>query len=166
MLYILALFAISAWAQTADLMVVNARIYTLNPAQPIASRLAVKDGKILAIGGTRNYAGPQTRTIDAHGAAIYPGFIDSHGHMQALGESLATLDLRGAKSQEQVAEMVRKAAAVHQPGDWITGWAWDQNNWPGKQFPTWESLSAAAPENPVYLERVDGHAGWTNRKAL
>ncbi len=166
MLYILALLAVAALAQTAELAITGARIYTVDPAHPTASAMAVKDGKILAIGDITKFIGPSTRKIDVHGGAIIPGFIDSHGHMEGLGDSLDTLDLRGTKSEQEVAEIIRKAAREHKPGDWIRGHSWDQNNWPGKQFPKAETISAAAPENPVYLTRVDGHAGWVNGKAL
>src|SRR5437588_499286 len=167
MLYILALFAVAALAQTADLAITNGRIYTVERSNPTASSIAVKDGKILATGGDiARYIGPSTRRIDAHGATIIPGFIDSHGHMLALGDSLEMLDLRGAKSEQEIADLVHTAARGRKPGEWIRGRAWDQNNWPGGKFPTFESISTAAPENPVYLTRVDGHAGWANRKAL
>jgi predicted amidohydrolase YtcJ len=86
--------------------------------------------------------------------------------MEALGDSLETLDLRNARSEQEIAGMVRRAARERKPGEWIRGHAWDQNNWPVKQFPTMDAISLAAPENPVYLERVDGHAGWANRKAM
>jgi predicted amidohydrolase YtcJ len=166
MLYILALFAVAALAQTADLAITGARIYTVDPARPSASALAVKDGKILAVGEIGAYLGPSTRKIEAHGATLIPGFIDSHGHMHGLGDSLETLDLRGAKSEDEIAQIVSKAARELKPGEWIRGRAWDQNLWPGKQFPAADAISAAAPENPVYLTRVDGHAGWVNRKAM
>ena len=166
MLYILALFAVAAFGQTADLAITGARIYTVDPAHPTASAIAVKNGKILAINDIERFIGPSTRRIDAQGATIIPGFIDSHGHMEALGDSLETLDLRGTKSVEEIAAIVRRAALGSKPGEWIRGHSWDQNNWAGKQFPTAEPISAAAPENPVYLTRVDGHAGWVNRKAL
>jgi len=129
--------------------------------------MAVKAGKVLAAApDVTSYIGPSTRKIDAHGATVIPGFIDSHGHMAALGDSLEALDLRGTKSEEEIADLVRDAARHSQPGEWIQGRAWDQNNWPGRQFPTSAALSAAAPDNPVYLTRVDGHAGWVNRKAM
>src|SRR5690242_8096389 len=166
MLYILALFAVAAFGQTADLAITDVRIYTVDPAHPTASAIAIKGGKILAIDDIAKYMGPATRQIDAHGGTIIPGFIDSHGHMEALGESLETLDLRGTKSVKQIAEIVRKAAEGRKPGEWIQGHSWDQNNWAGKQFPKADPISAAAPWNPVYLTRVDGHAGWANRKAL
>lgn len=166
MLYILALFAGAALAQTADLTLTNARIYTADPGHPTASGIAVKGGKIIAIDDIARFIGPSTRQIDARHGTIVPGFTDSHGHMEALGDSLETLDLRGTSSVEEIAAIVRKAVQDHKPGEWIRGRSWDQNNWTGKQFPTAESISAAAPENPVYLTRVDGHAGWANRKAL
>jgi len=167
MLYILALFAVAAFAQTADLAMTGARIYTAERSKPTASAMAVQGGKILAIGDDiSRYIGPSTRKIDLAGATIIPGFIDSHGHMEALGDSLEILDLRGTKSEKEVAEMVRQTARNRKPGEWIRGRAWDQNNWPGKQFPTFRTISEAAPDNPVYLTRVDGHAGWASRKAM
>jgi predicted amidohydrolase YtcJ len=166
MLYILALFAMAAFPQ-ADLAVTGARIYTVNPANPTASAIAVRAGKILAVGDdVAPFIGPATRKIDAKGAAILPGLIDAHGHMSSLGESLEVLDLRGTRSEQEIADLVRKAALGRKPGEWIRGRSWDQNNWPSRQFPTEASISAAAPDNPVYLTRVDGHAGWVNRKAM
>jgi predicted amidohydrolase YtcJ len=167
MLYILPLLAGAAFAQTADLAVTNARIYTVERPNSTASAIAVKSGRILAIGDDiSQYIGASTRRVDAHGATIVPGLIDSHGHMEALGESLDILDLRSTKSEHEIAEIVQKAARSRKPGEWIQGRAWDQNNWIGKKFPTADALSAAAPDNPVYLTRVDGHAGWVNRRAM
>src|SRR5437867_315222 len=131
MLYILALFATLAFAQTADLAVTGARIYTADPAHPTASAIAVKNGNILAVGDDiTRYMGASTRRIDAKGATIIPGLIDSHVHMQGLGDSLEILDLRDAKSEQQIADMVRKATHSHRPGEWIRGRVWDQNKWP------------------------------------
>ena len=143
MLYILPLLAGVAFAQTADLAVTNARIYTVERPHSTASAMAVKSGKILAIGGDiSQYLGASTRRVDAHGATIIPGLIDSHGHMEALGESLEVLDLRSTKSEPEIAEIVRIAALNRKPGEWIQGRAWDQNNWTEKQFPTAEAISA------------------------
>jgi predicted amidohydrolase YtcJ len=167
MLYILPFLAGVAFAQTADLTVTNAHIYTVEGSHSTASAIAVKSGKILAIGNDiSQYVGTATKRLDAHGATIIPGLIDSHGHMEALGESLEILDLRSTKSEREIAEIVRKAARNRKPGEWIQGRAWDQNNWAEKQFPTAEAISAAAPGNPVFLSRVDGHACWVNRKAM
>jgi predicted amidohydrolase YtcJ len=158
------LAALCLHAQTADLLVVNAKIYTADPAHPTASTLAVKSGRIVYVGNA--FPGVAQKSIDAKGATVIPGMIDSHTHMEGLGDSLENLDLRGVTSEAAAAEIVRKAAANRKPGEWIRGRAWDQNLWPGKQFPTEESISKAAPHNPVALSRVDGHATWANRQAL
>ena len=154
-------------AQTADLAITGARIYTLNPQNQVVSAIAVKDGKVLAVGDSvEPYLGPSTRRIDAQGATIVPGLIDAHVHMRNFGDSLQILDLRGTKSAEQIAGIVRRAAQGRKPGEWIRGRAWDQTAWPSREFPTGGLLSGAAPDNPVYLTRVDGHAAWVNLKAL
>jgi hypothetical protein len=167
MLLILALLvAASATAQTADLVITGARIYTLNPAKPLASAIAIKDGRVLFAGeDVSSHVGPGTRRIDARGAVIIPGFIDSHVHMEGLGDLLEVLDLRNVRSVAEIAELVRKQAARLPAGQWIRGRNWDQTHW-GGQFPKAEDLARAAPNHPVYLTRVDGHAGWVNPKAL
>ncbi len=154
-------------AQEADLIVTNARIYTVDAALPVASALAVKDGRFLAVGSdVSEHRGPDTRVVDAGGAAVTPGFIDSHAHMAGLGRSLRILDLRRAASVEDVLARVREAAAHTPKGNWIQGRGWDQTRWPGRRFPDADQLSSAAPDHPVYLTRIDGHAAWVNRKAL
>jgi predicted amidohydrolase YtcJ len=160
-------FTTVAAAQTADLAVTNARIYTVNPKQPNASAIAVRQGRILAVGNdVARYLGASTRVIDAKGAMVMPGFIDSHGHVRGLGDMLGNIDLRGMTSEREIVEKVRAAAKQHKAGEWIMGRAWDQNLWAGQQFPDAAGISNAAPDNPVSLERVDGHALWVNRKAL
>src|SRR3954470_22410277 len=159
MLLILALFALLAvnlpGAVTADLVVENATIYTLNSAHPTASAMAVKGNRILAFDKEALASvGPSTRRIDAKGAAIIPGLIDSHVHMHALGDILESFDLRAVKSIDEVASIVKTAAGKTAAGEWIQGRAWDETNW-GGQFPTADPLSSAAPNNPVVLRRVD-----------
>lgn len=167
MLPILALLAGAAWAQTADWVAVNGRIYTLNSAQPIASSIAVKGSRILSIGDDLGrHIGSATKRVDLKGATVVPGFIDSHGHVAGLGESLENLDFRNAAAVADVQKSVAEAAARRPKGEWIRGRAWDQTRWPGGQFPTAADLSKAAPDHPVYLTRVDGHAAWVNEKAL
>jgi len=156
-------------AQAPDWILVNGNIYTVNPRQPKAQALAVRGDRLVAVGSNeqvRALAGPNTRVVDAGGRTVLPGLIDAHVHMLGLGESLASLDLREVASPEAAAQLVRREAARRQPGEWIQGRSWDQNKWPGKEFPTHAPLTAAAPNNPVYLTRVDGHAGWVNRKAM
>jgi predicted amidohydrolase YtcJ len=164
---ILALFFGLMGAQAADLVITGARIYTLNPQNSVVSAIAVKDGKVVAVGdNVDTHIEPSTRRINAQGATIVPGLIDSHVHMQGLGDSLEILDLRVVKSAEAVAEMVRREAGKRKPGEWIRGRSWDQTLFPSRQFPSGDMLTAAAPRNPVYLTRVDGHAAWVNQKAL
>ena len=168
------LLAATALAQTADLAVTNARIYTVNPKVPQASAIAVRNGLIVALGNdVKRSIGPSTKVIDADGATILPGLIDSHGHVRGLGAALEAVDLRGVTSEKEIANKIRDRARSAKPGDrsakpgeWILGRAWDQNLWSIKQFPTADSLTEAAPNNPVSLIRVDGHAVWVNKKAL
>ncbi len=163
----LFLVAALSTGQVADLVVTGARVYTVNPAQPTASAVAVKAGRILAVGDNlQTHIGPSTQVIDAGGAALIPGLIDSHVHLAGLGQALEILDLREAASIEEVTSQVRAAAGQAKPGEWIRGRGWDQTRWPGKEFPDRNYLSEAAPNNPVYLTRVDGHAAWVNGMAL
>jgi predicted amidohydrolase YtcJ len=159
----------AAGSQPADLILHNARIYTVGDRQPTAEAVAVRGDRIVRVGRSSDVLalrGPATRVIDLQGSTVVPGLADAHGHFLGLGQSLQRLDFRGTTSYEQIVEMVRKAAAQARPGEWILGRAWDQNDWPEKQFPTADTLDAAAPQNPVYLTRVDGHAGLANHRAL
>jgi predicted amidohydrolase YtcJ len=155
--------------EPASLIVHNARVYTVNPAQPQAEAVAVRGDRIVLV-GTSDTAlalrGADTRVIDANGATLVPGIQDAHGHFTNLGASLQILPLRGTTSYEQIVEMVRARAATARPGEWIQGRSWDQNLWPIKDWPHHAQLSAAAPNNPVYLTRVDGHAALVNQAAL
>ena len=110
-LCILAALGASALAQPAALVVQNAKVYTADPSRPRAKALAVDAGRIVAVGDdVSSRIGPKTQVIDARGAAIVPGFIDSHGHVRGLGDSLANLNLREAKSADEVARQVAEAA--------------------------------------------------------
>jgi len=95
-----------------------------------------------------------------------PGFHDSHAHLYGLGKSLATLDLMGTESVEQVVRIVQEGAADFAPWSWIEGRGWDQNDWAVQEYPHRRLLDAVAPDRPVMLRRVDGHASWVNSKAL
>ena len=166
MLTILALLATAMVGLGADLLVENAVIYTVNPQQPVASAMLARDGRILAVGPeARKLATPEAHRLDANGRTVVPGFIDSHGHMAGLGDMLEVVDLRDAQSVEEVAKRVGERAAATPSGQWVRGRAWDQTNW-GGEFPTSAALDAAAPEHPVFLVRVDGHAAWVNHRAL
>ncbi|HZW30299.1 MAG TPA: amidohydrolase family protein, partial [Isosphaeraceae bacterium] len=145
------------------------RIWTGDKAHPWAEALAARGGVLTAVGTAEEVLrlrGPSTRVIDRPGAFAIPGLIDAHGHMESLGASLEGVDLRGVASLEEVARRV-KARAAAAPGDsWIMGRNWDQSLWPGGAFPTAAVLDAVAPHWPVWLRRVDGHAGWANSEAM
>jgi hypothetical protein len=166
---VLGAVAAAQGPQPADLIIHNARIYTANPKQPRAEAIALRGERIAAVGSNAEVLtlkGSSTRVIDAQGGAVVPGLHDAHGHFTGLGASLQRLRLRNTTSAGQIADMVKAAAAKARPGEWILGRSWDQNDWPTKQFPTAAILDAAAPAHPVYLTRVDGHAGWANSKAM
>ena len=159
----------SAQDAPADLILHNAAIYTAEDARPRAEAVAIRGDRIAAVGSSADILklkGASTRVIDARGAAVIPGLHDAHGHFTGLGSSLQVLRLRGTKNWEQIVGMVRRRAASARPGEWILGRNWDQNDWPVKEFPVHELLSAAAPNNPVYLTRVDGHASIANKAAM
>jgi len=169
----LALFALApamATAQApADLVFTNGRIYTVDDAHPEASALAVRGGRVLFVGSdaeARALAGSATRVIDLHGNTVFPGFTDAHAHLLGLGNMLQRVNLAGSASYEEVISRVKAWAKDVKPGEWIQGRGWDQNRWPTKDFPTHEALSRAFPNNPVVLDRIDGHASLANARAM
>jgi predicted amidohydrolase YtcJ len=154
---------------TADLIVTNARIYTVDPSRPFVEAMVVANGRVLFTGPARSamaYRGSNTRVIDAQGQTVIPGMIDAHVHLLGLGTALRTVSLVGTTSYEQVIERVAARAREIPPGTWITGRGWDQNDWGDTRFPTHDALSRAVPNHPVYLTRVDGHAALVNAAAL
>jgi predicted amidohydrolase YtcJ len=164
--------SLTAHAQTsgpADLLVTNARIYTVDDTRPVVSAMAVKDGKILFIGSEREamaLRGPNTRIVDAGGHTVIPGMVDAHAHLLGLGQALGQVDLVGARSYDEVVARVAAAARGLPAGKWLLGRGWDQNDWGDTRFPTHDALTRAVPNNPVYLTRVDGHAGLANATAM
>ena len=100
------------------------------------------------------------------GAFVMPGLQDAHGHLLGLGSSLVEVDLVGTSSYREVVERARAAAKKLPPGAWIVGRGWDQNDWTEKRMPHHRLLSEAVPDHPVWLARIDGHAGLANQRAL
>lgn len=109
---------------------------------------------------------PQARLVDTTGMTVLPGLADAHGHLYGLGVALDVVSLTGTASEDEVVARVKQRAAGARAGEWVIGRGWDQNDWPVKEFPTSAALSAAVPDHPVFLERVDGHAGWANDAAM
>ncbi|NUQ21284.1 MAG: amidohydrolase [Gemmatimonadaceae bacterium] len=153
----------------ADLVVVNATVYTVDDSRPTAEAIAVRDGRIMFVGSRRGVdaiTGPATKVVDAHGGTVIPGMTDAHAHFMGLGQALRTVDLTGTTSYQQVIDRVVARAKTVPAGTWIIGRGWDQNDWGDTRFPTHDALSRAVPNNPVLLERVDGHAQLANAKAM
>lgn len=159
----------AAAQQPADLLLTNARIHTADAARPRAAALAVREGRVLFVGSeaeAATFRGPATEVIDAGGRTVIPGIVDAHAHLMNLGASLLMVDLRGARSYDEVIARVRAQAARLPAGTWVRGRGWDQNLWADTRFPTHAALSAAVPDHPVYLTRVDGHAALVNAAAM
>lgn len=165
---IVLLFVLSGCTKPkADLVIYNAKIYTVNNKFDIAEAIAIKDGKILAVGSSADIRKQFTGTeeLDAKGKPVYPGFIDAHAHFFGYGESLQSADLTETKSWDEVVSRLVEFAKTH-PDGWLTGRGWDQNDWANKQFPSKEKLDSLFPNRPVMLERIDGHAAIVNQSAL
>jgi predicted amidohydrolase YtcJ len=153
----------------ADLIVTNARIYTVDDNRPLAAALAVRGGRVLFVGSEREalaLRGPATRLLDAKGNTVLPGIVDAHAHLLNLGFSLANVNLADTRSYEDVVRRVVERLPSVTAGRWILGRGWDQNKWGDTRFPTHEALSRATPNNPVVLTRIDGHAILANAAAM
>ena len=168
-LFLGILFAITSCSSSkVDTIIHHAVIYTVDSAFTVAEAMAVKDGKIVAVGKNEEIMGTYTATdnIDAKGEAVYPGFIDAHAHFVGYGRSLFQADLFGTNSWEETVARIKTFAEAHPDLPWIQGRGWDQNRWPGKAYPTNEELNKLFPDKPVVITRVDGHASIANQKAL
>ncbi len=155
--------------QPVDMIVTNAKIYTVDSAGTLAEAMSIKDGKIIATGTSDDISSKYKadKILDAKGKSIYPGFIDAHCHFYGYGiTKLLYADLTGTKSLEEVVEVVAKFTKDHPDNPWILGRGWDQNDWQNKTFPTRRELDSLFPEKPVMLTRIDGHAILVNGKTL
>ncbi|MBL8988558.1 MAG: amidohydrolase [Gemmatimonadetes bacterium] len=171
----------------ADLILTNARVYSLawgepdsagRPAKdapygpqgwhPDAGAVAITDGLITFVGSVEEAArfrDSSTRVIDLGGATLVPGLIDSHTHVAELALNLARLDLIGVATEAEVVERVAARAQSVPKGEWIVGYGWDEGAW-ANRYPTHEALTRAVPDHPVFLRSLHGFAGWANRMAL
>ncbi len=161
--------------EPADLVLRNGNIVTVDETRPRAQALAAKDGVIVAVGSDEElegYIGDETRVIDLGGMLAVPGLIEGHGHYMSWGASLMELELRHARSWEEIVATVAEAVESASPGEWIVGRGWHQDKWDHRPspsvegLPTHEGLSAASPENPVFLSHTSGHGVFANAKAM
>jgi len=155
--------------QPETLIINNVRGYSFDNERQLFefSALAVREGRVLATGNTDladQY--PSATLRDGNGKTMLPGLIDAHGHISSLGYALLSIDVRGLQSAAQVAKNVAAYGAKNPDLSWIQGRGWNQVLWPGKQFPNMADLDAEITDRPVWLERIDGHAGWANKKAM
>ena len=167
---VLGMFVANAGAaEGGPTLLTASRIHTMDVATPVATAMAYDaDGRILALGNVETLARryPDATRIDAGNATVIPGLIDAHGHLGDLGETQLIADLVGADSKAEVLDRLRAFASKNPGEGWLLGNGWDQNDWDEKQFPSAADLDALFPQRPVWLLRVDGHAGWANTAAL
>jgi len=159
----------AAQEEKADLVLINGKVYTVDEAGPTAQSVAVKGDKIIALGSnpeTQKYVGPKTLIIDAQGRLVLPGFIDAHTHFASGGHSLITLTFRGVDSIAKIQDMVAAKIKELPPGAPVFGSQYDHTLFPGGNWPTKQDLDRVSPNNPVVIERVDGHSVWVNSLAL
>jgi predicted amidohydrolase YtcJ len=170
------------WAQappstidtTADTVILNARIYTVNVRQPWAEALAIRGDKVLAVGSTKDvsaYRRASTRVIDAQGKLVLPGFTDCHIHFMEGALGLTQVDLNGAESVPEIQNRVKEYAASHPAGThadeaWIGGMGWLYSTFGEAALPNKKILDDVVPDRPIFLQAYDGHSSWANSKAL
>lgn len=170
--YSFALFLLVLVAQVfATTKYTNLTGYTLNDKGQLLefSQFIVEKDRIVAIGDKAD-AFIADKVVDLHGRTVLPGLIDAHGHILGLGANLLEVDLRGSESEEEAAQRVLTFVSQHKRNQkkqtWIIGRGWNQVLWSNNSFPTKASLDKLLPDTPIWLSRVDGHAGWGNSKAL
>ncbi len=155
-------------SETADLVVHNAAIHTMDPAGTVHQAMAVRDGRIVELGPERQilnkYRTP--RKFDAQGRPVYPGFSDGHCHFLGYGLNRQKADLHGATSWDDVLQRTLEFAQAHPEREWLLGRGWDQHLWPDPTMPDNARLNALFPDRPVLLQRVDGHAAVVNQAAM
>ena len=167
----LFLFSISGNAEciVADLVLANGTVYTGNLKQPMAQTIAIKDEFIKYVGNDPfsdlAFCG-NPKIIDLTGQYIFPGFVDAHGHLKGIGYRELTLNLQGINSLKETLDAVKAYVLTQDSGEWVIGRGWIDKVWPEKRFPTKQDIDIFSSDNPVVLERADGHAVVVNSMAL
>ncbi|HET6932539.1 MAG TPA: amidohydrolase family protein, partial [Candidatus Acidoferrum sp.] len=159
----------SARVAPAEILIVHAKVYTLDPQKPWAQAVAIRDGKILAVGRDEEiekYSGSDTKRIDAGGKLVLPGFVDCHVHFLSGSLGLSRVHLEGSKDVAELQKRLREYAAKHPGTDWIQGRGWDYSMFGSATLPDKKYLDDLFPDRPVFLKGYDGHTYWANSKAL
>ena len=152
----------------ADLVIVNAKAWTVDPALPRAEAVAIIGDRIAAVGSDseiRHWIGPHTRTIDAHGKTVMPGFVDAHVHFSDGGFSLSSVKLKDAATPQEFTRRIGEFAKTLPKGEWIMEGDWDNQKW-GGELPARSWIDSVTPDNPVFVERYDGHMALANSLAV
>ena len=152
-----------------DLVALHGKVWTENPQQPEVEAFAVAGKRILAVGSDteiQKLAGPRTQVIDLHGRRVVPGFNDAHVHMFWGGQSLASVQLRDASSRQQFQQRIADFAKTRPAGEWIVDGNWDEEKWMPVELPTHEWIDEVTPNNPVWVQRSDGHMMLANSMAM
>jgi hypothetical protein len=165
----LSAIGVAQHASSADTVLLNGRIYTVNPRQPWAEALAVRGGNIVAVGTAaqiQKYRGPSTKVIDAGGRLVLPGFTDCHIHFMGGSLSLQRINLEDVKTISGIQQRVKEFAVAHPKDPWILGRGWSYDVFGAAALPDKKYLDEVVPDRPVFLEGYDGHTYWANSKAL
>jgi len=152
-----------------ETILTNARIYTVNAKQPWAEALAIRGGKIIAVGTNKEmaaYRGLFTKTLDAQQHLVLPGFVDCHIHFMEGSLGLTHVDLNDAGSVAEIQKRVKDYASAHPDEPWITGMGWTYPTFKPSGLPDKKFLDEVVPDRPIYLSAFDGHSSWANSKAL
>lgn len=173
------LFLISVWfvpsfasvtsPAPADKIFLNGTVYTAAEGKPKAEAVAVRNGRVIFVGSNadaKKLKGPRTTVVDLAGRFLYPGFTDAHCHIFGIGQRELTLNLEGTKTLDEFLARVKARVAQAKPGEWVVGRGWIETFWTPPVFPTRQDLDKVAPNNPVCLQRADGHALVVNSAAL
>ncbi|MBZ5528321.1 MAG: amidohydrolase [Acidobacteriia bacterium] len=153
----------------ADLIILDAKVWTVDKARPNAQAVAVLGDRIAAVGlnaDVESWRGPNTRVIAAGGKLLVPGFNDSHVHFVSGGIQLDSVDLKNARSPQEFARLIGERARTHEKSEWIVGGNWDETKWDPPSIPSKELIDALTPETPVFVTRYDGHMGIANSVTL
>ena len=162
----------AAFAQAkpaADVIITNAKIWTVDKAHPQAEAVAVLGERIIAVGTSAEidaWHGPQTKVFDAHGKLLLPGFNDAHVHFVDGGDHLSQVQLKDAATPREFADRIAQRAKTTPKGEWVTGGDWDEQKWSPAELPTKELIDPVTPDTPVWVNRYDGHESLANTVTL
>ncbi|MGB1249571.1 MAG: amidohydrolase [Candidatus Promineifilaceae bacterium] len=147
-------------------LLTNGKIYTMDASQPTATAVAMRDGKLIAVGSDEAIRALGGTEIDLDGRCVIPGLIDSHVHFEGFSLALSEINLLDTESLEVAMARIETRADATSEGEWLLGRGWTQADWASHQFPTSADLDSVSGQHPAYLRHRSGHAGWVNSRAM